>query len=139
MGKTENIKVIYRADQGPISRTQWGWPPQGATCRDADRGDNRMNEKERFEEKYIKQFINTPIEKTGLSYEMAKWGWQARAEIAKQDEKKLIEALIETTMKMEEESIAHHWDKICPARSRMINNIIVIEKHTGKTWEELNG
>ena len=64
--------------------------------------------------------------------------WQARTEIAKQDEKELIEALIETTMKMEEESIAHHWDKICPARSRMINNIIVIEKHTGKTWEELN-
>ena len=34
---TKNIKVIYRADQGPVSRTQWGWPPQGATCRDADR------------------------------------------------------------------------------------------------------
>ena len=34
---TKNIKVIYRADQGPVSWTQWGWPPQGATCRDADR------------------------------------------------------------------------------------------------------
>ena len=33
----KNIEVIYRADQGPVSRTQWGWPPQGATCRDADR------------------------------------------------------------------------------------------------------
>lgn len=59
-------------------------------------------------------------------------------EYLESNNKEMLEALIETTMKMEEESIAHHWDKICPARSRMINNIIVIEKHMGKTWEELN-
>ena len=54
-------------------------------------------------------------------------------------EDEMLKALIETTKKMELESIAHNWDYICPARTRMIRNIQIIEKATGKTWEELNG
>ena len=113
-----------------------------------------MNERERFEKGTDHAFFKLELFEYRVGartteYMLAKYygiykkGKEEIAEISKQDEKELIEALIEalieTTMKMEEESIAHHWDKICPARSRMINNIIVIEKHTGKTWEEING
>ena len=102
-----------------------------------------MNEKEQFEEGAWNQYQDE-VKKYPCLEEITKeelfcfeagryyrqdmyyhWiTWQAWEKIAKQDEKEVVEALIETTMKMEEESIAHHWDKICPARSRMINNII---------------
>ena len=28
--------VIYRADEGPVTRMQWSWPPRGATAADPD-------------------------------------------------------------------------------------------------------
>ncbi len=49
----------------------------------------------------------------------------------------MLEALIDTTIKLEEENLAHNWDKICPAMTKMWRNITVIEKATDKSWPEI--
>jgi len=55
-----------------------------------------------------------------------------------QQRNELLEALIKTTAKMEEECHAHNWDAHCPARTRMNWNMLVIGKACeGKTWEEI--
>ena len=59
---TKNIKVIYRADQGPVSRTQWEWPPQGATCRDADRVQSSLFSEKPFSRDYVESVHNFIIE-----------------------------------------------------------------------------
>lgn len=90
-----------------------------------------MNERERCDE-----WINRRY-KTGLSEceeAIAIESWQARAEIAKQDEKELIEALIEIQKAQYQPSGPLSGLNTAIKLSRAI-----IEKHTGKTWEELNG
>ena len=94
-----------------------------------------MNEQERHysekqaawknRRKIANQDMTPPDEvnfKDGFDY-----GWQAHVEIAKQNEKELIEALIQLCS-----------DKHSLELSIGIA-IDIIEKHTGKTWEELNG
>ena len=66
--------------------------------------------------------------------------WQARAEIAKQDEKELIETLIricKITIKLQKELPPNTkwWSLV----NENVDLIDIIEKHTSKTWEELNG
>ena len=66
--------------------------------------------------------------------------WQARDEIAKQDEKELIEALIKIckiTIKLQKELPPNTgWWRLV---NENIDLIDIIEKHTGKTWEKLSG
>ena len=103
-----------------------------------------MTERERFEEWIEKKSSEWALKKeASLEYSnsFVEYGWQtwqARAEIAKQDEKKLIEALIKEGRFIEKSSGKNYCDRNDMDKERLFF-IPIIEKHTGKTWEELNG
>ena len=108
-----------------------------------------MNERERFEEWAWTWYLKTAkkhdferIEKKELfCYEGNRYyredtnnhwiTWQARDEIAKQDEKELIEVL--------RDMVAYHVGlNEHPSCNFLDTAKRVLEKHTGKTWEESN-
>ena len=116
-----------------------------------------MNERERFEEwawiwyvKTAKKHDFERIEKKELfCYEGGRYyredtnnywiTWQARDEIAQQDENELIETLIricKITIKLQKELPPNTkwWSLV----NENVDLIDIIEKHTSKTWEELN-
>ena len=106
-----------------------------------------MNERERFD----KYFDGAKPGNKGFELHMLA-GWDARAEIAKQDEKELIEALIETLYtKVDPDPYpSYKTCNYCSAsdayniyhkivHEKDCRGIKLIEKHMGKTWEELNG
>ena len=97
-----------------------------------------MNERERFDECFKEYWNENPD--FMINKEKTFYFWQARAEIAKQDEKELIEALIricKITIKLQKELPPNTkwWSLV----NENVDLIDIIEKHTSKTWEELNG
>ena len=96
-----------------------------------------MNERERFEEGtdhafYKLELLEYKASGRRIEYMLAKYygiykkGKEEIAEIAKQDEKELVDILISIRRR-------EHLSEI----GEMCIDI-AIEKHTGKTWEELN-
>ena len=106
-----------------------------------------MNERERFEEWAKEKGYNITCSDVGpdrivnglMFYDNIRIrdkqeGWQARVEIAKQDEKELIEAYIKLLIS----SINRRTLRYGMSHKEDCMSIKIIEKHTGKTWKELN-
>ena len=86
-----------------------------------------MNESDRFGKWYEGECFLVPPESRIV--------WLARARIARQDEKELLEALINVCRKLDIDDIT---DKRTIAEEELFIQITsVIEKHKGKTWEEI--
>ncbi len=97
-----------------------------------------MNERKRFEMQFSLQFGHNFGETTAnQEWPEPYWRlWQARAEIAEQDEKELIEALIEMLKATEKiNNPDGSRDFLLMMEETKIETLI--EKHKGKTWEEI--
>ena len=90
-----------------------------------------MTEKERFDKWLPGNFINAWLIEDSWK------AWQARAEIAKQDEKEMLEALIKEGRFIEKYTGKKYKDRNGMDKERLYF-IPIIEKAAGKTWEELN-
>ena len=96
-----------------------------------------MDERERFEETTRTANLTIELDLTKTQYDSYQkvrtddfWVlWQARTEIAKYDEKELIEALTELV------KVISHLDMFTDVDWEKEDIIKLIEKHTGKTWE----